>query len=906
MMVAIAFSEEEIEATIPERFERIVRMCPDVLAIQASQTVGSPINLSYAQLNRAAERVALSILARRDEEASPIALLFGHGISQVIGMLAVLKAGLFFVTLAPGDPFNHLEEILKDAGSSLILTDSTTYSLAGSLDVRRRNLFNIDQLDSEGNPFNSTGRYNPDAFASILYTSGSTGKPKGVIRSHRNLLHRAWYENKRFHIGPGDRRSLMAHSGFGSSINDIFITLLNAATLVPYDLKTLGITSLDTWLREEGITILHPPISMMREFLAGLGPGEGFPAVRLVILGGDSMRSKDVEAIRLHFSNSSVVHQYSSSETGIITSYQVDPQDELGSGILPVGFPVPGKEILILDQEGGVGEIAVRSRFLSPGYWKAPALNAAKFQPDPLEKGQMIYHTGDSGCLRPDGCLEHQGRLDSIVKIRGFRVGLGVLETALAEMPGVIQSVVVALDDPKGNRRLAAYVVPDRKILDQSTSQISARLRESLAQRLPAYMIPDHFILLDKLPLTSNLKVDRNKLPAPDWNPPQVNSAFEPPAIGLEEKLAGLWARVLGVKQVGMQDNFFELGGNSIQAARLFSEIRVAFNLRLPVITLISAPTVADLGKILANRASHQNDSPLLVPFQKEGSQPPFFCVHSRGGGLLECRRLSDLLGRDQPFYGILPKGLNGQELLDQTIPEMAAHYLEAVRLVQAHGPYLLGGICFGGRVAFEMARQLEQQGEKTALVAIFEANAPPRWRVRSPLRLDQRVRHFLVSLSIWTYDFVTGRTVDWTLRRAFRRVLRSIGQILGRKIPVRPSELMVDPDSLSLEEVELTLVEHQSSAIYNPQPYPGKITLFRVRGFSPSRAFDPHMGWDGLATGGLEVKIIEGTHSHILQEPYVASLAAALRESIRACQTGTDATIIQKVQLFPDSWLVY
>lgn len=418
MMVAIPFSEEEIEATIPERFERIVRMCPDVLAIQASQTVGSPINYTYAQLNRTAERVALSILARRDEEASPIALLLGHGISQVIGMLGVLKAGFFFVTLAPGDPFNHLEEILKDAGSSLILTDNTTYSLAGSLDVRRRNLLNIDQLDLEGNPFNSTGRYNPDAFASILYTSGSTGKPKGVIRSHGNLLRRAWYENKRFHIGPGDRRSLMAHSGFGSSINDIFITRSNAATLVPYDLKTLGIASLDTWLREEGITILHPPISMIREFLASLGPGEGFPAVRLVILGGDSMRSKDVEAIRLHFSNSSVVHQYSSSETGIITSYQVDPQDELGSGILPVGFPVPGKEILILDQEGGVGEIAVRSRFLSPGYWKAPALNAAKFQPDPLEKGQMIYHTGDSGCLRPDGCLEHQGRLDSIVKVR--------------------------------------------------------------------------------------------------------------------------------------------------------------------------------------------------------------------------------------------------------------------------------------------------------------------------------------------------------------------------------------------------------------------------------------------------------------------------------------------------------
>jgi amino acid adenylation domain-containing protein len=886
-MPPLPFLADEVESSIAQRFERVLQSYAEQLAIYDLQNVNSPVSLTYAQLDRAAEQIAHTIIAQQNNGNShPAAILTSHGIHQITGMLGVLKAGQFFLTLSAGDPLSRLEEILADADSQMILTDQANLGLAGQLSSGGRQLINIEQVEPGPVSENGLKSQSPDAVAAILYTSGSTGKPKGVIRSQRNLLHRACYEHQRNQIGSGVRRSLMAHSGFAASIDDIFIALLNGATLCPYDLKSLGINGLEEWLTATALTHLHPPIAIMGTFLASLRADELFPAVRQVILGGDRLRSQEAELVRRHFPNSGVIHQYSSSETGIIASYRVDARDEIPNGLLPVGFAVPDKEVLIDGTEDGTGEIVVRSRYLSPGYWKAPELTAKKFQADPEEAGNVLYHSGDLGRMGPDGCLEHLGRMDSIVKIRGFRVGLPIVENTLVELAGVDQAVVVACEDLGGEKHLVAYVVAEKNRGMEQAALTPAVLRQGLVQTLPEYMLPDRYIMMDRLPLTANLKVDRSRLSQPEWDSSPSRTDSDAPTTEIEEKLAELWSGVLGFPAAGAHDNFFDLGGNSLQAAHLFSEIKAVFGVRLPVTTLISAPTLAELGAVIAMGEPRQAPSSLLVPVQEGGNLRPFFCVHGIGGGVIGYTKLARRLGKEQPFYGILPHGNDDKERVDATIPEMARHYIEAIRTVQKHGPYLLGGYCYGGKVAFEMAYQLWLQGERTALLAIIDGYATKGWEIPAEIPFLESMRNFVINLPYWIKYFgsIGDNHLYATLRRKARGILRSIARVFSISIPINPKDFVDNPLDFSDDLLELRRTQRQASHDYIPQCIPGKITVFRVQELPLRHSFDPNLGWKKLTSAGIEIKIIPGRHNTILQEPYVNALAAELLKSIQAC----------------------
>jgi len=406
-------------------------------------------------------------------------------------------------------------------------------------------------------------------------------------------------------------------------------------------------------------------------------------------------------------------------------------------------------------------------------------------------------------------------------------------------------------------------------------------LRVFLREKVPHYMVPSVFVQLDSLPLTPNGKVDRKALPAPETNRPKLKHNFVAPRTSVESRLAEIWAEIFSLERVGIYDDFFELGGDSLLAVRMFCEIRKFSSRELPLGTLLRAPTIEQLANILCDEKSSTSWSS-LVAFQPEGSKLPFFCVHEHTGNVLCYRDLVHYLGKNQPFYGLQQPRLNGKQACHTRIEDIATEYIKEIRMVQPQGPYLLGGYCFGATVAFEMARQLRAQGQKMALVALFIDNSyAPGYRptLSNTTSILHKASRVVLSVenhleNIW----LLGRRKGWKymrprVKRLMKRVKNGINtaarNLDGRKENVGAQYLQ------GLEDAN-----RQASKNYIPQPYLGRLTLFRARRQPVGYRNDRALGWGELAAGGLEIYEIPG-YNAIIFEPRVRVLAKQLRNCL-------------------------
>lgn len=588
----VEFKEEEIEQSIPARFEQQVAKYPGRIAVKTRNYA-----FTYDELNRAANRVARAILAERGEGEEPIALLFEHDVPMIAAILGVWKAGKFYVSLDPSLPHARISYVLDDSQTNLILTDNKNFSLAKELAQNRLLLLNIERLEAALSDGNLGLSVSPNCLAYLLYTSGSTGQPKGVVNNHRNVLHNILIRTNTIHICAQDRLTLFSFST-GQAVKNILGALLNGAALYPFDVKKGGLVYLTEWLIGEEVTIYLSSSSLYRRFVETLTGREKFPNLRLIRLGSESLTRRDIELYKRHFSPSCIlVNGLSTTESGTVRKYFIDKQIDIVGDKVPVGYPVDDKEVLLLDdteREVGlneVGEIAVKGRYLCPSYWRRPDLTQAKFLPDPNGGDRRIYLTGDLGRMMSDGCLEHLGRKDFRAKIRGYGVEVTEIETALMTMENIKEAVVVAREEQGEERRLVAYIVPTIK----TSSPTITLLRSALREKLPDYMIPSAFVILDAMPMTPNGKVDRRALPAPDQSRPELESPFVTPRSPVEEALARIWAEVLKLEQVGVHDNFLDLGGDSLLATKLISRLREELQMDLPFRVLFESPTIAQL-----------------------------------------------------------------------------------------------------------------------------------------------------------------------------------------------------------------------------------------------------------------------------------------------------------------------
>ena len=592
----IEFEKEEIEQSIPDRFEQIVAKYPDHVAIKSKSD-----SLTYQALSRAANRAAHAILAERGEKEEPIAVLIDHDAEAIAAILGVFKTGKTCVPLAPAYHQSRAAHIVEDSQAQLIVTNSKNLSLAHALAQDVCQVVNLDDIDASiaaGSPGVSTS---PDTFAYILYTSGSTGQPKGVVQNHRNLLHDVMGFTNSFHICADDRLTLLAFPSGGQGMQTVLSAILNGAAVCLWNAKEEGLVNLAGWVITEEISMFNSAPTLFLSFMETLSGKEEFPKLRLIILTGEPVSGTNIEPYKKHFSSGCLlVNMLGAVETGLIRLYVIRKETRTAGEMLPVGYKIQDKEVLLLNDAGEevgfseIGEIAVRSRYLSPGYWRLPDLTQAKFLPDPDGTDQRIYLTGDLGRMMSDGCLEHLGRKDFRVKIRGFGVELEEVETMIRLHPAVREAVVVArMEDSKDNR-LIAYIVPDPDHAPTTTE-----LRRFLQTGLPDYMIPSACVFLEALPLSPNGKVDRGALPDPGNSRPQLDNPFVAPRTPVEKELARIWAEVLGLGEVGVYDNFFELGGHSIAATRAVSRMIRKFQLELPLQSLFQAPTVAQMAEVI-------------------------------------------------------------------------------------------------------------------------------------------------------------------------------------------------------------------------------------------------------------------------------------------------------------------
>lgn len=600
----IAFAPEDVEQTLPASFEKMVRKYPHRLAVRYAGC-----ECTYDELNRYANRIAHAILRRRGEGSEPILLLFEQGLAVIATILGVLKAGKIYVPQDSAYPIERAVSALEDSQAALILTNRANLSEAHRLARGSADVINVDDLDASVPDANPTPSLSPDDLMSIIYTSGSTGQPKGVMRSHRSMLHSVMEYTNCIHICPEDRITLVSSYSFSASMRHIFGALHNGASLFPFDLKHEGVPNLAKWLIEEEITIYHVnPPTVFRQLARVLAEEERRPKVRLIRMAGDSIYKQEVDTFKKYFADHCVLYiVLSSGETGTMTQYFIDKDTEINRSNVSLGYASPGMELQLLDDAGRqvglhqIGEIVVKSRFLASGYWRRPDLTDEKFLPDPDGGDERLYRTGDLGIMRPDGCIEHRGRKDFRIKVRGQNVDAAEVERALCNLDDVEEAVVMPREDQVGHQHLVAYLVTS-----PGTEPTVTALQRALTAQLAEYKVPSTFVFLDTLPRTANGKVDRRALPKPDGKRPALETPFMVPRTPVEVALADIWADVLGLEKIGIHDNFLELGGHSLLATLVISRVIKAFGVELSVPSLFQSHTVAEMAIVIAQNQAQQ------------------------------------------------------------------------------------------------------------------------------------------------------------------------------------------------------------------------------------------------------------------------------------------------------------
>jgi amino acid adenylation domain-containing protein len=855
--------------------------------------------VTYRQLNERANRLADYLKHKGLKLGAPVGLCLERCPEMIIGLLAILKSGGVYVPLDPDNPDDRLKIILKDARIKLILAHDSTEGRIQSIIKNEAAIINLNRdkraIGRRGKKDPKT-MTDPDIPAYVIYTSGSTGRPKGVVVTHASIADHCRVIQEYCDITPNDHILQFAPLNVDTSLEQILPGLMTGATLILRN-ELWSPETFRKMVLAHKITLADIPPAYFNELLVQWSgaPDSALEAqLRLVMVGGEAISPETVDLWQKSCLKSArLINAYGPTETTITrTAFEINTGTWRPGRFksVPIGRPLKNTAAYILDEDGNpvpdgvTGELHIGGSGVAMGYLNRPELTAVRFIPDPFAGknntgDSRLYKTGDLARYLPesDGLIEFLGRRDHQVKIRGFRVELGEIETVLTSHRRVKKGVVIIRKDRRDENQLIAYVVTD-----QGRLTVKA-LKNFMKKKLPDYMQPLTYVMLDEFPMTSGGKVDRRALPEPDAAPVGTGKGAVFPRDDIEMKLARIWAEVLDIPEVGIHDNFFDLGGHSIQAIRLSAKIQEALDGDLSIAALIQGPTIEEQADLLRRKIGMTSASP-LVAIHAGGDKAPFFCIHPVGGNVLPYMGLAHCLGEHHPFYGLQSPGLDGGDPLCG-IEEMASVYIAAMRKISPEGPYNLGGWSLGGVVAYEMARQLRQQKESVALLALIESY--------TPAVVEKIERRYFKANKLETYDDEVVLLLNFA------------GDLLGfngEKMPVEAPGSTASPSELfnrikDLAERSNLLVpgkseeqmrrlfrvfeaNTQAMSRYHPKPYDGRITLF-CGDESMGAGADPEFGWGEMAGGGLLRCDVSGNHYTIIKEPHVRRLAEALRGSL-------------------------
>ncbi len=902
--------------TLQGVFEAQVVRRPDGPAITCDGTT-----LTYSELNGRANQVAHYLMAHQVERGTLVGLCLDRSIDTVVAILAVLKAGAAYVPMDPVYPAERMQLIIEDAECPVVITHVAQQE---RFDYQRVTVLVLDHIDTDLTGYSVENPQQPcsaDDLAYVIYTSGSTGKPKGALIYHRNVTRLVTGMEKWFDLDESDSFTMFHSYAFDYSVWELWGALYygGRVVMVPY-VVSRSPEKFYQLLQDEQVTVLSQTPSSFKQlqFVDEQRAEESRQslALRYVLVGGEAV---DLPGFRTWFdrhgtTDPEIYIVYGITETTVFITCRLLTMEDTQPGTPNlIGTAIDDLSAHVLDETmtpvalGEVGELYVGGAGVGGGYLRRPVLNREKFVPDPFSEkdGAILYKTGDLVRLL-EGDLEFIGRNDHQVQLRGFRVELGEIESVLNGLPGVRSAIVRAREDQPGDMRLVAYYLAAEELSLPT-------LRAGLLDKLPAYMVPSHFLHLAEFPLNNNGKVDVDALPAPGVVLRDVEE--EEDFSDTEARIAEIWSRVLRVGGVRKHDNFFEVGGHSLLAIQVLNQVNEAFGQSRDLRDFFDAPTVASMAALLdgADDDTSRRSFQCLVELKK-GTGIPFFCLKGAGdvGGSYET--FANALDDSQPFYGFPDLDFEALEQSGEpaTVETIARCCIEEIRAVRPHGPYYLGGYSFGGLVAYEMARQLLEAGEEVPFLAMLDSSIPDHSEVPPGLTVEYALHQLN---RCWVRLYMTSYT--WKLLLGYGRdALRlTVGRLFSK--PSKGGEHLTWRDYLRwiqldtsvqyylihaglvkptirerrLEMVKEQLVRHstksmvsskQAMAGYTLKPIPVKVTLFRAEhNPSGSEKRDPTFGWEGYAQKGVDVVVVPGNHMVLIRWPFANDLGRALQKAI-------------------------
>ncbi len=846
-----------------DAFRDTAQRFADRVAVQCDDTA-----LTYAELHQRATRLGATLHDAGIQSEALVAVFVDRSVDMYVAALGIQRAGGAYLPIDPASPAERIAFMLEDARVAAVVTHEGLRERLPSCSARIVSLDDETGEAIDGEP--PALPSNPRRLAYTIYTSGSTGRPKGVMVEHGSVVNLLAGVNALIPMDENDTLVALAPLAFDMSVLDVFWPLTRGARIVVasrHDAQNPK--ALLALMRRSNVTHMQATPSTWRMLVEAGWEGN---AGLTLITGGEALPA--ALADQLLARARTVWNLYGPTETTVwATSHRVARAGEAPT----IGTPMANVTTAILDAHGRlvppgvIGDLYIGGAGLARGYLRRPELSAERFIANPLQpdRADRIYNTGDLARYRADGCIEFFGRSDFQVKLRGYRIELGEVETALARFSGVRAAVATVREDVDGDPRLIGYVA-----CDVGTAIAPGDVRRALLATLPAYMVPDGVVVLERLPCNTNGKIDRAQLPPPPQTRATQQGANTVAARNAtEQRLIAIWEDVLDLRPIGVTDDFFALGATSITAARVFERIERELGAVLPLSPLFAAPTIERLARLIAS-GNVERSVTSLVPIQANGSRRPIFGIHGGAGTILHFHALAKRLGNDQPLYGFQMQGLYGDAAPHASVASMARHYIAEMRSVQPHGPYAIVGYCFGAIVAFEMARRLSSAGEQISLLASVNGPSPAyirrhggpspvaRIRLRPPAGIGGRL--------------VFGmKCVWWSLNGELRGNLRTrlfdlrtyAYAKFGRPLPDRWRELA------------MYRICHVAETRYRVRAYRGAMLVFHADGLY--RRDD--LGWTPFVRS-IATYRVDGRHEtqrDAMFEPAVATIADCIRRQL-------------------------
>jgi amino acid adenylation domain-containing protein len=842
-------------------FEAQAAARPDAVAL-----VFEDQHLSYGELNRRANRVAHALLALGVRPDDRIAICVERSFEMVTGLLGVLKAGAAYVPLDPAYPAQRLARMLDDSAPMAVLTQA---SLRPALPPVARPLpvLLLDDMapQPESNPDPLTLGLTSRHLAYVIYTSGSTGLPKGAMNQHDGVVNRLLWAQSEYRLGHEDRVLQKTPYSFDVSVWEFFLPLLAGAQLViarpggqqdPHYLAEL--------IERAQITMLHFVPSMLSTFLDHARMGDT-SSLRRVLCSGEALPyslqaqfGQRLPAVELH-------NLYGPTEAAVdVTSWRccMKAQDTA----VPIGRPIANTRIYLLDRHlqpvpyGVAGELHIGGVAVGRGYLNRPELTAERFIADPFsnEPHARLYKTGDLASYGADGVIKYLGRNDFQVKIRGLRIELGEIAGKLGAVSGVREAVVIAREDSAGDQRLVAYFTAEH-----GNELSAAELRNSLLAELPEYMVPAAFVHLDVLPVTLNGKLDRRALPTPD-QAALVSHSYEAPQGEAESIMAAIWQDLLKVERVGRQDHFFELGGHSLLAVQLAARVHQKLCMPAPLRILFAYSKLHQFVAAL-QKAKSTSLHPNLVPIRTEGNARPLFLIHPGLGEVGYVRKLVPWIDANIPVYGLSASGFLPGEAPASTIEEMARVYIEALREVQANGPYRVAGWSLGGTIAYEMAAQLIGAGQDVEFLGLIDTS-----HHYDPAERNSVARDSMATIVSWLKRGLSSADSTELERLAREDDMESMIALAHAAGTV--------PAGIERRHLMVYAALSNAAISYSPRKLAIPVDLFSA---DEADRPDSTLGWGAFLKDQLHITVVGGTHMSIVEDPIAEALGSALSCSL-------------------------